>query len=1365
MPSLRQVVLAFLLAIAPPGAVSSLQAQTATAGTPVEDLGVLKAAAIGAIRAKDWPQALSLWDRYLARSPDSAAGHKLRGLSLEELGRIDEAIVALLKATELAPTDASAWHYLCWTRILAEQPPETRATCERALSLSQTNFSALVNLGHTYLLQGDAKAAEEWYQKALNNIENDSELNAGLADFDLFIGKGWQVESSRLAKARIYAKGKEMLARKAPADRVAEEIKMVEQAKDYEKGIVLREQRISLLTSIYAKDSPRLLLEQNALLEAKGSYANYLYESKRYAEALVLSEQILKALEAGKQEDLFLARIDYLVANNLRELNRCEAALPYFRKSLAIFDRIEPEGSILAATVRTFFAICLGKAGLIVEAEAAVRLSVEVFLKLAPNSWQLRGAMAVHARDLKDLKRFDEFKDIARRARDLGRSSGDLSVQGMALEDLADVARQQAHFDEARELANEARAIYQQGRLPYEMGSARVHTILGNIALDQGQFLEAKQQHVEALEIRKGLNPPCNWCVHQSMSDIANIEWGLGNLDVSLILYQDLLALQEQSLGKDNEKTLVTLQSIAELETQLGRTGPALEKLEQINEKRLKLYAPTHPWIASTLESIADVYFALGHYDEAKPRYEQAMAIYKKAYGEDDSRVASVLKGLARVYLVLGRPNKALEQRELALAMDRKTYDDLHPTVIFDRIAIGNMHRKAGHVEKALSDLESAATLTSQKLGDNSLWMATAEYYLARALEQAGRNAEALVRLTHVLEINRAVLGPRHAYVANSLQAIARVKRALGEPDAALKLLHEAHAVALVGDDPATARRVLRELMLTHAALDQPDLAIYFGKQLINSAQQTRGRMLKMDKNLQDSFRDSQAPLYRRLADLLMSQGRIAEAQSVLGMLKEDEYADFVQRNGPSGSVQSKVEDTGQERPWRARYEKISTRIAALAKEHEVLRKKTSEGLSSLDQARKDKLDDDLAAARDAYESFMDDLKREYTQNAAPDRQQEFGEKHLDSLRSRQGTLRALGHGAVILNYLMTDQRLWILLTTPATQLIREAAVTAAKLNDLILQYREAIARRDPKIKDLGKALYELLIAPVAEDLKQADAQTLMLSLDGNLRYLPMAALFDGEQFLAQRYQLALYTAAALDKLKDKPQPNWTLAGYGLTQRIEDFAALPSVKGELDGILKGMKGSVKFDNEFTAKAFKTGLEGEPPVVHLASHFVFKSGNNRDSYLLLGDGTKLSLEEIKKGYEFINLDLLTLSACETAVGGGKDANGREVEGFGALAQNQGAKGVIATLWPVADQSTGQFMQLFYGFRQKIPGITKAKAMQMAQRAFIDGRVGPALAEVTRAVKVVRADGATSIPAVTTTAHPYFWAPFILMGNWL
>jgi CHAT domain-containing protein len=119
----------------------------------------------------------------------------------------------------------------------------------------------------------------------------------------------------------------------------------------------------------------------------------------------------------------------------------------------------------------------------------------------------------------------------------------------------------------------------------------------------------------------------------------------------------------------------------------------------------------------------------------------------------------------------------------------------------------------------------------------------------------------------------------------------------------------------------------------------------------------------------------------------------------------------------------------------------------------------------------------------------------------------------------------------------------------------------------------------------------------------------------------------------------------------------------------------------------------------------------------------------------------------------------LSACETAVGGGKDANGMEIEGLGALVQKQGAKAVIATLWPVADESTGLLMQQFYRLRES-GRLTKAEALRQAQLEFIQGKHQPGAATAQRGLDTPNAPK----PASSYT-HPYYWAPFILMGNWL
>jgi CHAT domain-containing protein len=175
------------------------------------------------------------------------------------------------------------------------------------------------------------------------------------------------------------------------------------------------------------------------------------------------------------------------------------------------------------------------------------------------------------------------------------------------------------------------------------------------------------------------------------------------------------------------------------------------------------------------------------------------------------------------------------------------------------------------------------------------------------------------------------------------------------------------------------------------------------------------------------------------------------------------------------------------------------------------------------------------------------------------------------------------------------------------------------------------------------------------------------------------------------------------------------------------------------------------------------------VVHIASHFRFTPGTNADSYLLLGDDGRLTLEELwKRDYRFSNVDLLTLSACETALGDGADAGG-EVEGLGALVQKRGAKSVLATLWSVADATTGLFMRTLYEQRQQ-PDVSKAEALRRAQLAFVNG---DATAR-NLPTGVRRGAGRSEPPGAGRTfatdpdapfAHPFYWAPFILMGNWL
>jgi CHAT domain-containing protein len=158
--------------------------------------------------------------------------------------------------------------------------------------------------------------------------------------------------------------------------------------------------------------------------------------------------------------------------------------------------------------------------------------------------------------------------------------------------------------------------------------------------------------------------------------------------------------------------------------------------------------------------------------------------------------------------------------------------------------------------------------------------------------------------------------------------------------------------------------------------------------------------------------------------------------------------------------------------------------------------------------------------------------------------------------------------------------------------------------------------------------------------------------------------------------------------------------------------------------------------------------------------------------LLGDGHKLSIAELRH-YKFAGIELLTLSACNTAFSAG--GNGKEIESFAMLAQEQGAQSVLASLWSVADESTKELMQAFYRTREANKGTSKAEALRQAQLALLHGNHRDTLSDMTRGVVQISRDSPSTDAQSNTApqfvkdpgapfAHPYYWAPFILIGNW-
>jgi len=210
----------------------------------------------------------------------------------------------------------------------------------------------------------------------------------------------------------------------------------------------------------------------------------------------------------------------------------------------------------------------------------------------------------------------------------------------------------------------------------------------------------------------------------------------------------------------------------------------------------------------------------------------------------------------------------------------------------------------------------------------------------------------------------------------------------------------------------------------------------------------------------------------------------------------------------------------------------------------------------------------------------------------------------------------------------------------------------------------------------------------------------------------------------------------------------------------------PKVQGA-NGVLRG---TILLNNQFTEKGMENLLGGQHTVVHIASHFVFKPGDDSQSYLLLsgkgegGAGFHLTVADFRDNQQLAldDTDLLTLSACETGMSGSA-GNGREVDGLGTTAQLKGAKAVISSLWSVNDASTGQLMGDFYRrWAEGAGNVTKVEALRQAQLDLLLGRVNQGSDPGARGSALVEVGNAT--PAIAGYAHPFYWAPFVLMGNW-
>jgi CHAT domain-containing protein len=297
-----------------------------------------------------------------------------------------------------------------------------------------------------------------------------------------------------------------------------------------------------------------------------------------------------------------------------------------------------------------------------------------------------------------------------------------------------------------------------------------------------------------------------------------------------------------------------------------------------------------------------------------------------------------------------------------------------------------------------------------------------------------------------------------------------------------------------------------------------------------------------------------------------------------------------------------------------------------------------------------------------------------------------------------------------------------------------------------------------------SKQLYAWLVAPLSADLQTNQIDTLVFCLDNGLRSLPLAALNDGQNFLVEKYNLALIPSFSLtDTSYTRLKTSLPMLGMGISESTEGQAALPAVAVEVPTLTQKIwRGEAVLNQDSTLANLETlTRSGRFRILHLATHAEFKRGNVNNSYiqlwnsrLRLGDLRQVSLASSWSP----QIELLVLSACQTALG-----DTQAELGFAGLAVQSGVKTALGSLWQVRDEAS---LGLMTGFYQQLEvSSTRSAALRQTQLAMLKGEIRVEEGQLRLSDQtLVALPPALAKVNQLNFSHPYFWSAFQIVGNW-
>ena len=762
-----------------------------------------------------------------------------------------------------------------------------------------------------------------------------------------------------------------------------------------------------------------------------------------------------------------------------------------------------------------------------------------------------------------------------------------------------------------------------------------------------------------------------------SLDNIDRVYRYLGNYE-KVIEYQ-LQSLEIERKIRDRQSESKTLSNLGIAHFYLGNYEKAidyqLQSLEIARELKNRQVEKT------ALGNLGVAHQFLAKYDKAIEYALQSLAIARELKSREGE--AASLANLGIAYIKLGKYDEAIKYQKQSLDISRnlKNRED-------EGKALGNLstiYRNRGEYDKAIEyQLQSLAI--SQKFNDRQ-GEGRSLAALGTIYRDLGKYDKAIEYQLQSLLIAKELKDRQGE--GQSLSILGIVYQDLGKYDKAIDYYRQSLVIAREIKDRASEGISFNNIGALFTKQNQSDLAILFYKQSINVTESIRKDIRKLNKEEQRSYVETVSSSYKSLASLLLNQGRIMEALQVLDLLKVQELEDYFKNiKGSDRSAQG----VRLLEPEKA----ISDKLGAISFENSP--EINSQLANKIQQLPKSEI------------------------NKVPE------------------YLQKIPQGTALLYPLILGDRLEIILFTPNTiPISRTVKISQEELATLVTEFRGALLdSSNEDVKEPAAQLYKLLIKPIETELIQAKATTILYAPDGILRYVPIAALYDGKQWLAEKYRINNLIAYSLFDFSPnlKIQPNILAGAFGGKSNEKKFGqfGLPATIREVQAIANSFQNSVTLiEDQFSRKAIESKFQ-DHNILHLATHAEFNIGVPDNSFIIFGNGDKIKLNEITD-WQIPNIDLIVLSACET--GTSTLGNGVEILGFGYQIQKAGAKNAIASLWKVNDEGTQVLMEAFYGELKK-GDLSSTEALHRAQVALIKS------------------------PKYN---HPFYWSAFFAIGNGL